>query len=386
MADNHTKIFLENQVEAAKKREALEAKIAEQLRTDEKFVNYFKQFDPESVEEYIDYYAQEKADWYEKVANYWHLTENKNSKWYKSAIETINEIASKKVYNQMCSWLNREAAFEGIEVSRDWDYWLRNPLYFKHAEPVTQAEVDAYITYVETYPEEYEGSLYTTLDSITPKLLWREHQSKEEESEEDDKLETYAGFFRYYDRVFQTEQVQWASLERIKKEAYYQSISKNIANDNTPPAEKVPYVAPPYLDYEAQWSLLEQYVKEYESYENKIAFEGHQWSKKTQEFLDMAESALYDLQDIKELVAVPSHEDWREGLILAKENYERRKLLEALPAAFEEYQILLEHQLGFEDWLAFKGTKSEDDEYIQQYKADILAGRKLLNEPENFDF
>jgi hypothetical protein len=66
--------------------------------------------------------------------------------------------------------------------------------------------------------------------------------------------------------------------------------------------------------------------------------------------------------------------------------FERTKLIEAIPAAYEEYLYLLEHKLGVEDWLPCEGTKSEDNDMIIKLKARILEGRKYLNEPENFDY
>jgi len=323
------------------------------------------------------------------VKNYWYLHENKESKWYKEAINVINAIGRKKVYNQMCFWLNREASFEGIKVASEWDYWLENPLYFKDAEPITQAEVNAIIEYIESVEEDDELSIDQSLAHYTPKVLSRRKKEEEDEEEDDDDMDFYGDWYRYYDKVFNTEHVQNVSLERMEKERYYYNIKEKSEKEKNPPAPaalEVPYVPPIIFHYETQLAYVARYVKKYENYENKMAFEGMQWGDAKREFVERVESPFYSLQKSKEYIAVTPNEDWRRGLINARTMFERTKLIEAIPAAYEEYLYLLEHKLGFEDWLPCEGTKSEDNDMIIKLKARILEGRKYLNEPENFDY
>lgn len=82
---------------------------------------------------------------------------------------------------------------------------------------------------------------------------------------------------------------------------------------------------------------------------------------------------------------VQDNDDWREGLKLANEQHIRSKVIEAIMPAYEEYLYLLENELGFEDWIE-KEDPNYEEAYIQERKANILAARKLLNEPEDFNF
>jgi hypothetical protein len=127
-------------------------------------------------------------------------------------------------------------------------------------------------------------------------------------------------------------------------------------------------------------------VKEFETYENKMGYEGFKWSILNNRFTEWVEGTIYELEEIEEYVAVTPNDDWREGLEIALEMYKRRKIIEAIPAAYEEYLYLLDNQLGFEDWLPLKEDLKAEVENNNEYKAGILEARKLLNEPENFDF
>lgn len=381
------KEYLNEQVEIARKREAFEDAVKRQLRTDERMQAYFKQFAPDSVEAFIEAYAENKSGWYQYVENYWYQTENKQSEAYDLSKGALNEIARKKVFDQMCRWLNREVAFDGIEVAPDWDYWLRNPLYFPAAEPVTLEEVEAHIAYIQQLPEDVEYWDFTFHSSHTPRYLDDENNdlNNPDGSETDDE-EHYGRWFRYYDNIFHAPNGLRVSLDRINKEDYYRAIAKKKETEKNPSPAVNPSDWPPYLDYEKQLELQDRYVAQYESYENKIAFEGWRWSQSTSRFTEMIESTIYNLEDLEEFVPVTPNDDWREGLNVALEMYKRGKVVDALPAVYEEYLILLHNDLGFDDWLPADGNKNEEPIWIQSYKAEILEGRRILNEPADFNY
>ena len=386
MADNHMKKYLAERVEEATKTEAFENEIKRTLRTEERFVNYFKQFDPESVESYIEYYAQQKAKWYQSANSYWHLKENRESQGYKNAIEAINFIAGKKVLNQMVQWLLGEAKFDGIDITNEWDVWLGNPLHFKYAETISQAEIDAFLSFINSLSEDEEYTKYQHLFSGTISLLNNEYENEEQYENYEWEYESYSRWCKYYDNLFQTPLLRKVPFDKREKECFYAFFKEKLEKANQPQAPAAPYDNLKFIDYDYQKSLIVRYVKEYETYENKMAFEGYKWSKERRSFLDRTESIMYKLEDIEEYVPVSPNDDWRKGLEIALDMNKRSKIVEALPAAYEEYLYRIEHQLGFEDWLEFQGTLNEENEYIQQFKARILEGRKLLNEPENFDF
>ena len=57
--DYHTKA-----IDEAKEREAFYKQSVQKLRTEDRYRNYFSQFSPASVEQFIDYYATQKVNWY----------------------------------------------------------------------------------------------------------------------------------------------------------------------------------------------------------------------------------------------------------------------------------------------------------------------------------
>lgn len=377
------KDYLEKKVETARKQEVFEEEIKLWLRNDERIQAYFKQFDTVSVEGFIEKYAEDKARWYHHVENYWHLKEKKLSKSYQAAQKALNLIAQKKVFDQMCSWLKGEVAFDCIEVAPEWDYWLRNPMYFPSAEPISQAEVDAHIAYIEQLPEDKDYWTYIPLFWLTP---IKADQEAPDEIDEIDDLDDYGDWFRYYDKMFHGAAMEKFSSERVVKEDYYEGLKDNSEKEKNPVPPEAPTEPKPYLDYEAKLKLQERYVAEFETYENKMAYEGYCWFLSTDEFTERVASTVFTLQELEEYVPLTPNDDWREGLKNALQMFERGKLVDALPVVYEEYLILLGNNLGFEDWFPREGGENKDKNWILNYKANILEGRKLLNEPEDFNF
>lgn len=387
MSEDNMKKYLANDLEKVKKRTAFEEAIKQQLRTEERFQQYFAQYDEKSVETFIEHYAKQKAYWYNYVTDYWHLTKNKQSKWYDMAKKAINAIAKKKVYNQYCAWLNGEVKYVNIDIAIEWDEWLENPLYFKYAEIITQAEVDTYISYINQLDEALTYEDRVSAHWHTPKnATYESDKEYDDEDLEFEKYEHYSRWFRYYDEVFGTEHVRRVSLQRFEKERYYSGYIKKLeeAKQPPPPPAAPPKYIPP-IDYEEMLAYTAKYVKQYESYENQMAYEGWWWHKKRCEFTERVEPVIYELEEATEYVPVQDNDDWREGLKLANEQHIRSKVIEAIMPAYEEYLYLLENELGFEDWIE-KEDPNYEEAYIQERKANILAARKLLNEPEDFNF
>lgn len=276
MSEDNMKKYLANDLEKVKKRTAFEEAIKQQLRTEERFQQYFAQYDEKSVETFIEHYAKQKAYWYNYVTDYWHLTKNKQSKWYDMAKKAINAIAKKKVYNQYCAWLNGEVKYVNIDIAIEWDEWLENPLYFKYAEIITQAEVDTYISYINQLDEALTYEDRVSAHWHTPKnATYESDKEYDDEDLEFEKYEHYSRWFRYYDEVFGTEHVRRVSLQRFEKERYYAGYIKKLeeAKQPPPPPAAPPKYIPP-IDYEEMLAYTAKYVKQYESYENQMAYEG----------------------------------------------------------------------------------------------------------------
>ncbi|HLK97712.1 MAG TPA: hypothetical protein VK364_08090, partial [Hymenobacter sp.] len=82
-----------------------------------------------------------------------------------------------------------------------------------------------------------------------------------------------------------------------------------------------------------------------------------------------------------EPVSIEAGPNWRQALLKAVSEFKRRKLLEHLPAAYEAY--LMREQVGIAHPRVHDKRNSRIHEAL---KKQVLDGRKLLGEPENFDF
>ncbi len=382
MSEDFMKKYLQNAVDDAKKHETFENEIIHQLKTGDRFTQYFQQYDEASVESFITDYAEIKAEWFADVNSFWDLTKSKQSKWYTLAKHVVNSIAKKKVYNQMCYWMMGQATYDGIDICSDWHTWLLNPLYFKDAEPVLQEEIEAYINYINHLSEEVIFSTYTYEHFRSPNFIGIMLELGKDYNDLGDR---YSQWFRHYDDVFCIYFDYEKIVERNKKEAFYINYKEELEKKNSPPVPPAsPLVHEEHLDYNTMEQWTAKYMKDFEPYDIQLAYEGWHWNRKVSQFTEKVDAIVYTLEEIEERVPVQYNDDWRTGLKIACEMYSRKKIIETIPQAYDEYLYLLQHDLGFEDWIEFKNSNLEHDSQI--HKRDILDARKALGEPEDFNF
>jgi hypothetical protein len=85
--------------------------------------------------------------------------------------------------------------------------------------------------------------------------------------------------------------------------------------------------------------------------------------------------------DAEEPVPIQAHSDWKTAIKNAARTYERKKVAEALPQAWEQYRMNIDLGIGFpvtdpktENWI------------VNMFKETILRGRVLNGEPEDLMF
>jgi hypothetical protein len=95
------------------------------------------------------------------------------------------------------------------------------------------------------------------------------------------------------------------------------------------------------------------------------------------------EDSLRDDLDVllhaKEKVPIEAHEDWKYAIQLAAARYPTKKIQEILPAAYEQYKMNLSPGISFPE---HEQGRSECDFYNNM----LLLGRKIMGEPEDFDY
>jgi len=80
-----------------------------------------------------------------------------------------------------------------------------------------------------------------------------------------------------------------------------------------------------------------------------------------------------------ENIPIEENENWLEAIQIAAARFRSKKIEENLPAAFEQYKMKLAIGITFPEK---EDSRSQTDFYNNM----VLLGRKLMGEPEDFDY
>lgn len=202
--------YLQKQIERVEWRKQFYEKITTELTTDERFKNYFSQFNEASVKGFIHFYANRKINWYEYAESMLNYRKYKNTQWYKKAIEALEHIQHKKLFNLYCRWFNNEINLEGIQLVWDAEQLLYQPFSCKFIAAIQAHEVDTYIQFIETLPQE-ESFQYHHNQKIYPYECWYKCENPIEPPEE------YPLWFEFFDNQYGTGHLKWLPASTLSK-------------------------------------------------------------------------------------------------------------------------------------------------------------------------
>ena len=139
------------------------------------------------------------------------------------------------------------------------------------------------------------------------------------------------------------------------------------------------------VDYDLYESYKEM-VEEFETPENKKNFANYakvEFPQKDEGRLkEDVELALEYLWMAREPVHMDEGNDWREAIVNSFNKYRAKKIIEAIPIVYEQYRMCIDNNIA----LPPPERQGYSLEWINNQKKEILDARKLLGEPENFDY
>jgi hypothetical protein len=196
-------------------------------------------------------------------------------------------------------------------------------------------------------------------------------------------------WYLYYDTIMGTGNLLALKDIRFPKEQEYRRIfserKKQIqAEEKKPPVAAVPYVAreqKPWvgLDVSAV-ETIQRIVDKFESREIQKSFHDYTIvelnNEGQEERLDeLVQEALIGLEEAREPVPIEGSEDWRVSIVAAYEKFKIKKIIEAVPAAYDDYLMRIETGVGFpfpaDNTLPF---------YLADARAEVIEGRRLAGE------
>ena len=374
--NDYLKVKLHKEATIAKEKEAYFKEVTNTLDTDERLLDYFKDFDEQSVKEFKEYYAHRKVHW--RFAEY-NLTEFKarlDERFHKYCVDGLINIQLKKLFNTMASWMSEEVVFDGIEICWDWRQWLTKPLSCPFLPPIEKHEVQCYIDFLNEVG--YDFSVADNYINLSPEDFFETDEEKGADRWIGDDAEyTYGSWFKYYDKCYDTEYFKLKPGTRVKKENVYELCAYKAAGMLKPIDPN--FVQAPYLSiYEEK----ENFIRLFEDSDFKHLYRANAAQKEQYSFAEEIDMDLIYLSKAAETVPIESNDDWRKGVKIACEKYHRETAMLLMWDVYEEYLIFKPISGGFKEWEGEDTSQAHREQVANR----ILTGRRLMGEPENFNF
>lgn len=364
--------------------------IEQALKSQPHYIEFFKNYDENSVKSFIQCYAAIKFLALQNKNVYKEAYESFHSECMSWADSVIKMILQKKLFNLQCLWRAEEITLSPfIEVSKDFEYWSKNILACPFIEPITKKEFEIALSFLQfekfdmpnwydrwqDYPRFKEQHYSITALGVLP---------------ESNTLQQMPAFYAYYD--FKSETGDLLDLPDIRgeKEAKYDKAfhQKYKAKGNQP--EEEPCINPKKPILTMTDPDLNHFIKVVEDGDTKEAFFYKNSIPANYENHEL-ERNLEFLKKIKEPIAIQASSDWKESIAETVRAYKQRKTLEYLPYIYDLYCVQFAEEdiqnYMFKRMKDFKyNTDKPDYHFFVHWRNRILEGRKILGEPENFNF
>jgi len=418
---------INDRLDKATWKEKMYKETVEMLQTEERFVNYFKQFHPLSIEGFIKFYAQTKVSRYEYAEVMKKERERKDNQFNVLAEWALVAILKFKVDKLKSKW-DKGLMKEKEIIFYDFSEWEEDPLTCPYIEPVSIYDIEEYLEfYDELWKEQDEYIL--------------ENGDPDDDDYEEDEDEW---FYFKKEKVDGMKEVGYEYSNWMKKRngmernpfpargamegRWMQAARAEETAKNTPPPPVIAPVIPKTIEDKKKTKTkakdsqknkpkdevvqpppepvkpafindrrkflsliqydpyeLERFIKTLDTKEVLQNYRAMHRTHDTREFTERIEMDLYTLGDAKEHVPIQSHDDWRKAVAEACELYKRRKVREAIVSWWEVYNEILLSGMKYE-YINTMPPKKFDKTIRETLILQIKRGRELAGEPGNMDY
>ncbi|KAA5533626.1 hypothetical protein F0919_13905 [Taibaiella lutea] len=346
-----------------------------EIKENDAIQQYFSKFRADSIERFINHYIDSKERWMTNKDECLRMMNDESVEWIKEAFYHLENILQKKLFDLQCYWRAEHITIEGIKLSCEFTYWESDILNCPFLEPITREELDLYIDYLEFPGRDLDE------DSQAFTHGWQDYEEIKK-AERDDK-EAYRSFPEWYDfvnvRTGADALLLLPDIRGGKEEEYLDIFQKELVDKKKEkPEKKIERDERPYLHtYDKE--ITAYFVNTFESNEVKEAFTSDVWNYKNSYQRSDLNYYIDTLLAAEEEIPIESNGNWIEGIRKATDQYKRKKIIEALPDAWEQYKMNKEMGIAFP-------CDRNDRWLIDFYTNRILAARRLKGEPQNLDF
>jgi hypothetical protein len=369
----------------------LKDEFIEELLTRTEHEEYFNKYDPDSVKAFLLSIADLKI----QLASYYYLYadpgyQDNEVKYSENAESLLKIIRQKQLFNLQLQWRAEQITIKEITTSWDFLFW--------------EFEIDSCpflpgITYREvTVLKQFLNEPYVDSTDLIRYGGWQQYTDIMERDEEGD-LCYLPEWYEFYDEHMGTGHLMLLPNTRGDKEEYYREVARNswltkekveTANKNFKPVPSVPRLFGSFknqLEYaerfESDPHFKELFRLHYQKYKHLEEIPADDDYSIPDEYMY---DALYTLLEAKKPVPMPAGANWREAMIQCARQYINSTLAADIDNVYEDYRMYT--KMGINKGKDFKEVWKRflNDSVTVNIRSQILLGRKLLGEPENFNF
>ncbi len=300
-----------------------------EMEESEAWQNYFKQFNPAHVDNFIDTYLTYKNMWLEYGDMYEKRQEENSIRWVTAATKHLEIIQQKKLFDAQCLWRAEQLEIPEIKICCEFVVWGKNILNCKFIKPITQADIELYQQYLLTgEPDEDVGWWNTILWQYYEGIVESYHDS---ENSDDD----FPSWYEYHNTYRGTSGYMSLPNIRGEKEDSYLSIATGQIKNETvtsiknieTPVETKQY---PYLSFYDQKNT-DWLVDHFETKQIRRFYKAYKWGIKENDKEENLKYYLDILIDANEPIAMESNEDWEDAIKNTALKYRFTKIAAAMP-------------------------------------------------------
>ncbi len=388
------------------------------LRTEPAFLDYYKQFNPKCIDEFIRKYAAGKYDRLEREKYYKSAYEAYQMRYLSSADSYIDQILQKKLFDLQCQWRAGLIELPLVDIIADFDYWSSSEKIRScpFIPPISEADIDLCIRFlneeIDWSQDNYTERIWQDYDGFKNQQFVDDHAGElEAEAIADYSCAEMCDIYQFFNTFQGTTGLLNLPDLRGKIEKEYNAVGRDIyekAYDAKSKAEGT-YKEPDLIEVDEQGipvpyeylpnlyafdpdnfieAVEDEHTKELNKYYNHCRKRNHDLN------YDGLEDDLAFLQETNEPVAIDAYSDWRIAVRVAVYKFRQKKAAEMLPYAYDSYLLEFDDEEDVNKSIANRVAAykyDEEDRYntykrLMHYKKIFLDGREALTGKRDFKY
>ena len=363
--------------------EIIRQQTEDELRSHSIYQEFFKQFNPHSVESFIKNYARRKALYLTRGQDYMNLQEQKDLKYKMLAEEALWAIQQKKLFNLQCQWRAGQVRLKGVEHTTQFLTLGTNIQHCPYISPVSKAELELFFKFLKSG----QANQVFGYDN------WQDYDTFKAEADDcyfpgiDGPLESrMPSWYKFFDEHMGTGYfLNLPDFKGEKEEKYRAVARKHQLNEIKKSESKKSTDNRPFLSI-FDTTIVESFVKQFEDKRTlKYCKAVEEFQSQMDDNIEL-DDALETLRLAGNKVSIRANADWKDAIIDAARQYEMSQIADALSAVHQEYIFRLENGINFPQSLIDKKREEYTYTLCDLAKSQILLGRKILGEDENMNF